>query len=185
MDYQATQRLHRELSPGESLLWSGRPRQGILFRASDLTTIPFSILWTAFAIYWEYNNYVRGEPLFSLFGISFVVVGLYFVFGRFIVDALVRRGTYYGVTDSRILILTELPTRKTHSIDLRTLRSITFSNRSDGSGDIAFGPEQPAISWIGKFSWSEPAERGNPIFEGVNNVKAVYETIRDAQKKLT
>lgn len=186
MEFETTHKLQKELSAGESLLWSGRPKQGVLLRGSDVFMIPFSLLWGGFAIFWEYSAYTSGAPpFFLLFGGVFVVVGLYFIFGRFVADSIKRKGTYYGVTNDRVLILSEFPTRKLKSLNLRTLSDITFSNKSDGSGSITFGPQHPMSSWMGGMSWPGMGQYQSPMFEFIKNAKTVYETIRDAQKKST
>jgi hypothetical protein len=146
--------------------------------------IPFSLLWGGFAIFWEYSAYTSGAPaFFLLFGSVFVVVGLYFIFGRFIADSLKRRSTYYGVTNDRVVILSEFPVRKLKSLNLRTLSDITFSNKSDGTGSITFGPQALMAPWMGGMSWPGMGQYQGPEFELIKNVKAVYETVRDAQKK--
>ena len=99
----------QQLNSGERLVWSGRPRGGIRFREADIFVIPFSLVWCGFAIFWEImaSRPVaagRGGPwnvafAFPLFGVPFVLIGLYFVFGRFITDARKRAKTYYGITD--------------------------------------------------------------------------------------
>ena len=184
MDYETTQKLQRELSTGESLLWSGRPQQGAILRGSDAFMIPFSLLWGGFAIFWEYSAYTSGAPaFFLLFGSVFVVFGLYFIFGRFIADSLKRRSTYYGVTNDRVVILSEFPVRKVKSLNLRTLSDITFSNKSDSTGSITFGPQALMASWMGGMSWPGMGQYQSPEFELIKNVKTVYEIVRDAQKK--
>jgi len=86
-----------ELSTGERILWSGQPRQGIVFRNFDIFLIPFSLAWGGFIAIWELFAVGAGAPsFFACFGIPFVLVGLYFIFGRFIVDAQRRKKTYYA-----------------------------------------------------------------------------------------
>ena len=73
------------LRPGELLLWSGRPDPNVHFTGADAFLIPFSIMWAGFAFFWESAAFRSGGPIFfKLWGIPFVAMGLYIVFGRFI-----------------------------------------------------------------------------------------------------
>ena len=72
-----------------------RPR----VRPGDAGLIPFSLLWCGFAIFWESLAMKTGELLPELWGVPFVLVGLYFVFGRFVVDAYVRAHTSWSNSD--------------------------------------------------------------------------------------
>jgi hypothetical protein len=183
MDYEITQKLQKELSAGESLLWSGRPQRGVVLRGADAFLIPFSLLWGGFALFWEFSAFKSGAPIFFLlFGGVFVVVGLYFIFGRFIGDSIVRGKTYYGVTNDRVLILSEFPVKGVKSLNLRTLSDITFTSKSNGKGTITFGP---TASWTEGIRWSGMGSYKTPSFELVDNVKSVYDIIRNAQKKAT
>src|SRR5258708_30915992 len=133
--------VERKLSPGEKLLWSGQPRFGIRLRGSDAFVIPFSILWCSFAIFWETMAVRKGAPVFfMLWGIPFILVGLYIVFGRFIADAMTRKKTFYGVTSERIIIITGLFSQEIKSLNLRTLTDVSLTERGDGSGTITFEP---------------------------------------------
>lgn len=138
------------LDPGEKVLWAGQPRQGIFLRASDAAAIPFSLLWGGFAIFWEtmaltMTRHGKGAPLFvqiifPLWGVPFVVIGLYMIFGRFFYDAWRRARIWYGVTDRRALIVRTGPTRTVTSFDLRSLGEVVFQEHGDGTGTLIFGP---------------------------------------------
>ncbi len=178
--------VEQELSSGEKLLWSGQPRAGIRLRASDAIVIPFSILWCGFAIFWEWMVVSKGAPFFfMLWGIPFVLVGLYIVFGRFVVDAMTRKKTFYGVTNERIIIMSGLFSQDTKSLNLRTLTDVSLSARSDGSGTIIFGPVYPIGRWMPTGSWPGAGRYAPPAFDMIEGAKDVYETIRQAQRVMT
>ena len=76
--------LREHLDPRESLLWTGQPKGGIVIRAGDAFMIPFSLMWAGFAFFWEFSVIQSGAPFFfKLWGIPFVLIGLYIVIGRF------------------------------------------------------------------------------------------------------
>ena len=205
----ASQVIARELEAGESLLWSGQPRKGIVFRGSDVFLIPFSIMWGGFAIFWEtsaLSQARKGGSAISLFmvlwGLPFVLVGLYLIFLRFIVDARRREHTYYGLTDRRGIIVTGLSGEqstpsldaltalaaglghhKVNSLDLRTITDVSMIERPDGSGTITFGA-QNRVSYLAGTGWPGTGNSAvTPSFDLIENVKSVYALIRDTRTK--
>jgi hypothetical protein len=185
--------IQAELKSGETLLWSGQPRGGIRFRSSDIFLIPFSLMWGGFAIFWEImalgmafgvHSAVRGPSafiyIFPLWGIPFVVVGLYLMVGRFFVDAKSRERTHYAVTNERVIIVSTLFSRKVQSIPLRQIPELTLSESADGSGTIAFGS-----TLVGAGAYSDGARRYQPpSFEMIERVREVYDIVQDAQRNL-
>jgi hypothetical protein len=184
--------LERELSPGERLVWSGQPRGGVRLRASDAVAIPFSIFWCGFAVLWEVIALLasnRGGGLialvFPLFGVPFVVIGLYLLVGRFFVDAKARQRTFYGVTTERIVIVSGLFARRTRSLNLRTLGAMSLAERPDGSGTITFGPASPFGHWFAPGGWPGAAQFASASFEMIERAREVHDLIRQTQKSLT
>ncbi|MEY4861046.1 MAG: hypothetical protein RL751_579 [Bacteroidota bacterium] len=96
--------LQGHLDPNEKLIWTGQPKKGIVFRTADLFLIPFSLAWCGFATFWFVSALRSVVPFFALFCVPFVVIGLIFVFGRFVIDAKQRANTFYALTDERIII---------------------------------------------------------------------------------
>ncbi len=91
--------------PGEQLLWWGRPDPSVHFTGADVFLIPFSVLWFGGSVVWVYQVATgEGSLPFALFGVPFVVLGLYMMVGRFFFKARRKRQTAYGVTTERILV---------------------------------------------------------------------------------
>lgn len=175
--------IRRELGASEQSLWIGRPRQGFVLRATDALLIPFSVLWGGFAIFWEVEVLANGAPLFfAIWGIPFVLVGLYIIFGRFWVDARQRARTVYAVTSERVLIISGLFARRIKSLSIDTLSDVLLTERGDGSGTITFGSQPPWYWMYGGAGWPGFGHQCVPALELVADARAVYETIRGSQR---
>jgi hypothetical protein len=180
------------LEQDENLIWSGKPRSGIVFRSSDIFMIPFSLMWGGFAIVWEIMAIAIPKDeagpvaiIFPLFGIPFVIAGLYLIFGRFIVDARQRDKTYYGITNQRIIIISGIFSQNIQSLNLKTLSDISISEKTDGTGTITFGPTNPMSFWFSGTAWPGSGRYSSPSFSMIENAKQVYDTIRSTQNTLS
>src|SRR5262249_56727596 len=107
---------------------AGHPRRGFMLVAADLLAIPMSLLWFGFAIFWERTALAAQGPGFvALWGVPFVAMGLYIVFGRFFVDALRRGKTTYGLTSRRLILVSGIFSRQVKSIELASLGHISLT----------------------------------------------------------
>lgn len=183
-DVDLEQVVLRELEPGEQILWTGRPGQGLRLRRADAWAIPFSIMWAGFFVFWETSVIQSEEPLFMrLWGIPFLLVGAYLVAGRFVVDAWLRRNTAYGVTDRRVLVFSGLFSHRTTSYLLRVLPAITLSERRDGEGDVVL--EATDMSHVAAGGMVPKGSSVPPALEFLPQARHVYEIIRDAHRRAT
>lgn len=177
-------RLAQHLDPAERLLWSGQPRQGLWVRGSDALMIPFSLMWGGFAFFWETMVILGGAPwFFTLWGVPFVLVGVYIIAGRFFWDAKRRSATCYGVTDRRIVILSGVWSPQVRSVNLRTLGEVSVAERRDGSGNVTFGAAPPMMAWFAGSGWPGMNASMQPTLEGVPRVREVHTIIRQAQSR--
>ncbi len=172
--------LRQHLDNNETLLWTGQPKKGIVFRTADIFLIPFSLLWCGFAIFWMFMA-SQGGGIFALFGIPFVIIGLIFVFGRFIIDAKQRENTYYGLTEDRIIIKSGVFSKNVKSLNIRTLSDIEYNEKNDGSGTISIGPKNPMMIWGNGMNWW-PGMKANPQLDLIQNVRKVYNQVIELQK---
>ena len=172
-----------ELNPNERIIWTGRPRQGFLLRPADALLIPFSLLWGGFACFWEGGVISSGAPFFfMIWGIPFILVGLYIIAGRFFVDMAQRGKTYYALTNERVIIISGLFNKNTKALKLNGLQEINIGTGRNGRGTITFGPSSP-ISWLYSGSGFPNMGRYNiaPSFEMIDDAGMVYRQIKSLQ----
>jgi hypothetical protein len=155
-------RLANELATGEKVLWSGQPDNRRWLYPEDLVLLPFSILWGGFAIFWEASVLTAtsahggtGErALFSLWGIPFVLIGMYLTLGRLFARRWIRRGSLYVVTDQRILAFSPSWTGRSR-VKMIWLNSYPPLERRNGRGDLGtlcVGTMAPGQHWLGASS---------------------------------
>jgi len=170
------------LLDGEKVIWRGRPQQGFMLTSRDAFLIPMSLVWCGFIIFWE-SNVLRmpNAPTFMvLFGGVFLFVGLYLTIGRFFVDAWIRAGVFYALTDRRVLILRSRPSVKLQSVSLDRLPEATLNETSQGRGSIRFGPALQlwnSRSMGGMGSWT-PSLDSTPQFLAIDDVKKVFARVQ-------
>ncbi len=189
-----------ELMPGESLLWAGQPSRKVIFHRSDWFMIPFSLLWGGFAIFWEYGvsgHFDNAHPLhntgminfMSLWGIPFVLIGQYFIWGRFLYTAWRKARTFYGVTNKRVLVLGKGSSRKLSDGYLRSLTSVTLTTSRDGTGTIELAPEPESSSMWNFYGgrrrggFAMDIDLSRLAFYDVEDAKSVYQLIQTQRER--
>lgn len=152
-------------------------------RPADVFMVPFSLLWGGFAIFWEKSVLQSNAPaFFALWGVPFVLIGLYMIMGRFFVDARFRAKTFYGLTDRRAIIISGLFSRTITSLPLRTLTDISLQERPDRSGTIMLRRSQPYSAWSSGMRWPGMGQYATPTFEMIPDAKRVHDQLLEAQR---
>lgn len=190
IDPESSLRIQPELSSGESLLWAGKPNPRVIFHSDDWFMIPFSFLWGGFAIFWEAaalgfwgHNSKGTPPLFmAIWGIPFIVIGQYMIWGRFVYDSWLKKRTYYGVTNRRLIVLQESTRRKTCSMYLDAIPSV---ERDGGfTGTLSFGTRYSAFASRGRQPHRSRFSVGDvPVFADIDDADSVYRLILDLSEK--
>jgi hypothetical protein len=176
----AAQKIQPELLAGETLCWAGIPNRRVIFHSDDWTSIPFSLAWITFFIFWEANALgltggSKGfDVFFAIWGIQFLLVGNYMVWGRFFHDAWLKRRTYYAVTSRRAFILQEGWERKSVSAFPHEISII--EREGTQTGTLWLGPKYPLRGPRGskRRSMSRFSVDDVPVFADIDDVDAVH-----------
>jgi hypothetical protein len=180
----------------ERIVWSGRPDTGMHFTLLDLFIVPFSVLWGGFAIFWELSVLIPDAEKGNidiesvLFGIPFVLIGVYLIFGRFIYKRWRKRRTYYAITDRRIL--SQYTTLGKHflELDIKTVTDIDMHVWKDGKGYLVFNEGKSSFFSGDQFY----RNTGMDIFSyhkhplalyDIPNANEVYKLIVDTKARIT
>jgi hypothetical protein len=176
------------------VLWAGQPDTAVIFHKEDAFLIPFSLLWGGFAIFWEAG--VSGywgsgsrpgkEWMFGvIWGIPFVLVGQYLIWGRFLVAAWKKRRTYYAVTNRRVIVVQQGFTRRMASAYIDTLPNLIKEDGRRGLGSLLFTQPQPLWSRRGGWgAWDGMAVGDVPEFRDVEDVDSIYRLVSDQREQL-
>jgi len=172
------------LLKGEKIIWWGQPAQGLLLTSRDWLLVPFSLLFAGFAIFWESSvlKITNSPTIMKVWGVPFLLAGLYLVIGRFLADAWARRCITYAVTDKRILIRRSSPFAKFTALTFDQLPSVNLIEGSRGRDTIRFGQDQPAWSNRGFSGWS-PAFDPTPQFLAIEDARRVFDHIQTTLSK--
>ena len=196
IDAAAAAAVQPDLVSGETVLWAGRPSPRPVIHRDDLYLIPFSLLWGGFAIFWEGavaglwgHTSKAGTPwVFGiLWGVPFVVIGQYLIWGRVLYTARKKQRTFYAVTNRRVLVVQHGSSRKMASAWLDTLPTLIKESAPGATGTLRFAPPEPLFSnrrrsWD---VWDCMAVGTTPVFTDVEQVDVLYRLIAGLREKTT
>jgi len=166
------------LDTDEKILWQGQPDGRFRLRGKNIALSIFGLFFLGFSLFWitmasTATSATGGAGLmFPLFGLPFVLIGLYLVIGIHWFDALGRRKTHYTLTDKRAFIATGFLGKRLKSYPI------------DGDTVLELRPGTP-----GSVFFAKEIRRGKngtyriPIgFELIPDAEKVYQIFRTVQK---
>jgi hypothetical protein len=184
--------IQSELLSGESLVWAGQPKSSVIFHKEDAYLIPFSFLWGGFAIFWEgsavglwgvrdsHHQWTFG----ILWGIPFVLIGQYLIWGRFFYAAWLKGRTHYAVTNRRVIVVQESWKRQMAFAYIDSLPALIKEGGSRGIGILRFGPSYlTSPSRRSSASWNSLSIGGAPVFVDIEDVDSVYRLVCELRDK--
>lgn len=170
---------------GETLLWAGFPRQGLVLRGRDLWQVPFAFVATAFPAYSAWDALTSPaldatKAFLGVFSIAVTVVGLYLLVGRFLLDSRNRAGLAYGVTDRTVLIVGGLFGSTVTAIDVDSIEALRI-DEINGRGTIHFADSLPLSASNGVDMW-HPSIGHPPMLFEIESPRKVVGLIRRAMQ---
>jgi hypothetical protein len=152
------------------------------------------MVWCGFVVFWEANalGFWRGstrstglDSFSILWGIPFVLMGNYMVWGRFLHDAWLKRRTFYAVTNRRALIVQD-DIFNEPNVQMTFIEAIPDVNREGTSrGTLWLGEKHPVLGGrrskkrnMSRFALSDPV-----TFSDIDDVREVEHLISDVRAK--
>lgn len=169
------------LDPDEVLLWEGAPAAGLRMRGADVLASLFGVAFLMGALFWTFMaaSLAQGSELgawFWMFGLPFIVAGVWMAVGRPFWRAWLRRRTRYALTDRRAIVAS------------RALRRSLVSYPLDARTQVDYRPGREASIWFaqevrrGRKGQSHTVPKG---FEYLRDGDAVYRLVRQVQQQAT
>jgi uncharacterized membrane protein YdbT with pleckstrin-like domain len=116
--------LDKLLNEDEKVLWKGKPLKKA-FIVPGLFSIPFGLIFLAFAIFWMWGAASAGAPdFFTLFGLPFVLIGFGITLGPSVWQFTRYRNTEYMITNKRIITQTGAIGLDTRFVDFEKIQEV-------------------------------------------------------------
>ena len=189
-DSLAAEKIQLELFPGEKLLWSDRPTQGIRFRRSDAWALGIGILFLMLLVllllftlgmipipsYVEGNSQENPRVACGFWCILLLPLVAFLCGGGLYLNARLRRHLFYGITNERILIVRDLRGGRHSLISMRLqdVPHMSLTTESDETGSLFFA--------VGSSASSQSAGSYTSAIRFVPDVRKVYALIRSLQR---
>lgn len=122
------------LEADEFMLWQGKPEKGNYFRREDIFRVPFGIFFFIFACVWA-GGASMASPIFALFALPFMAVGLYLSVGIIIHRAYLLSKTNYAVTNKKLI---RISGTKVDIVYADQVNNMQITMNKDGTGTIVF-----------------------------------------------
>jgi len=155
--------------------------------------VPFSLMWGGFAIFWEtlasgmWGAKSNSGPMnwfMMLWGIPFIVIGQYLIWGRFLTARWKKKRTYYALTNRRVIVVQNGWSRKMASAYVDTLPTIIKEKASNGLGTLRFAQRAPAWSNQRSYGAWDGMDVGDiPTFVDIPDVDMVYRMVSDQRER--
>jgi hypothetical protein len=163
-----------EMAPGESLVWADRAMP----RAARLWPITlFGMLVFAFALFWTARAWQAGGAL-AIFGLPFLCIGAGLLGAPWWQPKRTRH-TVYAISDQRLLIIRDWPTRVVRSFAPQDIGRL---ERDDGSGDLVFREEHLPQVTSRRHHGRRPWRTRRIGFFGIAEVRRVEAAVRALQR---
>jgi len=137
MYFNLDREIEQYLEAGEKIIWTGQPKQGMMFSAFDVWMVIFGFIWTSGVLGWIYAAW-EAAIWFAMFGLPFLLVGLYLIFGKFYFDTRSRASAIYAITNRRVIITFRYFRKRFFSYEYAKFVDIALRENSDKSGTIYF-----------------------------------------------
>ena len=175
--------IRKELGDGEEVLWSAQPDARKLFSPVDAFYIPFSLIWAAGVAVGLVINLTIEFVLPVFVALScFCLLGVYVLFGRFIVRHFRKLKKIYLLTNKRVVEISAGRKRRVKSVYYSKINGMYSTSNKKGEGKIMF--ENKALFtdlyWNTGIDVLMPYKDGIPRFYDLKDVK---QTAWDNQKE--
>jgi hypothetical protein len=178
MDNKATEIINQSLQLEETLIWAGQPKKGLVFEVVDIFKTIFILLFVAFVFFavrfLSDISILLAAPIGVLFFSAAFILGV----GRFFIDAELRKKTFYGVTDKRIIIISKMYPKKVQSVYFNTKPKIKFLPNMDDTSTIDIGLKETTGSGRGGISWF-PNSKGYSYLYRISEANFVHKRIKE------